>query len=113
MRDDITRSDPDLEHLWVEIDWSGNFILTGDMNIDLLSNSPSKDLYQELLNSLDLIQHVNSPTRKGKSLIDHVITNSNYKIKTCDVLPTPEIAITTPYLYALTTTSQDLNRATR
>ena len=107
MRDNITRSDPDLEHLWVEIEgknkhskslicvayqpnftdqlktewlekmekvivtatinWSGNFILTGDMNIDLLSNSPSKDLYQELLNSLDLIQNVNSPTRKGKS----------------------------------------------
>ena len=132
MWDDITRPDPNLEHLWVEIEgknkhskslicvayqpnftdqlktewlekmekvivtatinWSGNFILTGDMNIDLLSNSPSKDLYQELLNSLDLIQHVNSPTRKGKSLIDHVITNSNCKIKTCDVLPTPEIS---------------------
>lgn len=33
-----------------------------------------------------------SPTRKGKSLIDHVVTNSSCKIKTCDVLPTPEIS---------------------
>ena len=38
------------------------------MNIDLLSNSPSKDLYQELLNSLDLIQHVNFGVPQGSVL---------------------------------------------
>ena len=72
--------------------WYGNFILTGDMNIDLLAESVSKESYQEVLHFLDLTQHVKSPTRKGKSLIDHIITNSSCKVKFCDVLPTPEIS---------------------
>ena len=74
------------------LDWTGNVVITGDLNIDLLSNSPIKDSYLETLRSFDLTQHVNSPSRKGISLIDHISTNSSCKVKFCDVLPTPEIS---------------------
>ena len=63
------------------MNWSGNFILAGDLSIDLLSDSTSRDSYEELLNSLDLTQHVNTPTRKGKFLIDHVLQTSVVKLK--------------------------------
>ena len=74
------------------LEWSGNVVITGDFNIDLLSNSQIKDSYLETLRSFDLTQHVTSPSRKGVSLIDHISTNSSCKVKFCDVLPTPEIS---------------------
>ena len=72
--------------------WTGNVVITGDFNIDLMSNSQIKDSYLEMLRSFDLVQHVNSPSRKGTSLIDHITTNSSCKVKFCEVLPTPEIS---------------------
>ncbi|XP_057305393.1 uncharacterized protein LOC130642322 [Hydractinia symbiolongicarpus] len=74
------------------LDWSGNVVITGDFNIDLLQNSQIKDSYLETLRSFDLTQHVNSPSRKGLSLLDHISTNSSCKVKFCEVLPTPEIS---------------------
>ena len=74
------------------LDWTGNVVITGDFNIDLLSNSQIKDFYLETLRSFDLTQHVKSPSRKGVSLIDHISTNSSCKVKFCEVLPTPEIS---------------------
>eukprot|EP00111_Clytia_hemisphaerica_P011780 TCONS_00034613-protein len=40
------------------LDWTGNVVITGDFNIDLLSNSQIKDSYLETLRSFDLTQHV-------------------------------------------------------
>lgn len=74
------------------LDWSGNVVITGDFNIDILQNSQIKDSYLETLRSFDLTQHVNCPSRKGLSLIDHISTNSSCKVKFCEVLPTPEIS---------------------
>ncbi|XP_066911776.1 uncharacterized protein [Clytia hemisphaerica] len=74
------------------LDWTGNVVITGDFNIDLLSNSQIKDSYLETLRSFDLTQHVKSPSRKGVSLIDYISTNSSCKVKFCEVLPTPEIS---------------------
>ena len=61
------------------LNWSGDLVLTGDFNIDLLKDSTVRDRYMETLYSYGLLQHVRKPTRKGRKLIDHV-------------LPTPEIS---------------------
>ena len=54
-------------------------ILSGDLNIDTLSkDSFSKD-YFEILQTFQLIQHIREPTRISshkKSLIDHIVSNS-------------------------------------
>ena len=71
--------------------WSGPIILTGDMNIDLLKESNTKNQYLDLLNSYNLTQHVTKPTRQN-SLIDHMITNIPRKVTISDVLQTPEIS---------------------
>ena len=73
--------------------WSSQIIITGDFNIDILKGqSDVTKIYLDLLQSHDLTQHVTKPTRKGKSLIDHIITNNSTKIQICDILPTPEIS---------------------
>ena len=72
--------------------WNGNVVITGDTNINLINSSHVKNIYMDTLQSYDLLQHVEKPTRKGKSLIDHIITHSSCKVSTCHVLPTPEIS---------------------
>ena len=82
------------------LDWNGNVVITGDFNIDLLSDSQIKESYLDTLRSFDLTQHVKSPSRKGVSLIDHITTNNSCKVKFCDVLPTPKSATMMRYLPA-------------
>lgn len=48
--------------------------------------------YQSVLQSFNLTQHIKSPTRKCKWLIDHIITNTPQNIITSDVIPTPEVS---------------------
>ena len=133
VRTDLINLDPQLEHLWIEVEgknkhshlligifyqsyfsnteklswfekfdhllvqasasWSGQLIITGDFNIDLPNpNSQVARTYLDILESHNLTQHITKPTRKGKSLIDHIVTNRFTKIQASDVLPTPEIS---------------------
>ena len=66
-----------LSHL--SVNWDGLLILTGDMNIDLLQEKNQiVRQYDELLQSLNLHQHVKKPTRVtnvSATLIDHIVSN--------------------------------------
>ena len=67
-------------------------IVTGDMNIDLLNpRCPMVASYTSLLDSLNLYQHVKTPTRMtehSKTLIDHIVSNIPSCITYTNVLPT-------------------------
>ena len=72
--------------------WTGPIIITGDTNIDLLKiNYNVAREYKETLTRLGLSQHITKPTRKGKSLIDHVVTNLP-KVIHEDVIPCDEMS---------------------
>ena len=129
-RMDIENVEPDLEHIWLEVDgrnrhskmllgviyrsesmdnfsswiekienllshlttiWDGLLILTGDMNVDLgKPNATNAKQYTDTLESFNLHQHVNKPTRitsTSQTLIDHIISNMRNRITHCDVLP--------------------------
>ena len=58
--------------------WDSAIILTGDTNIDLLSSSMTRDMYEQMLHTYQLSCHITKPTRKGKKLIDHT-SSSNCK----------------------------------
>ena len=76
----------------VTLVWSGTLIITGDINIDLLKpTNNTQKRYNDLLDSYNLTQHIQKPTRQN-ALIDHMITNLPRKILKADVLPTPEIS---------------------
>ena len=82
------------EHILSEVytKWNGVIILAGDLNIDLLNGS--KELqrrYKDILHSFSLRQHITSPTRKSKTLIDHVISIIRDRVIHHDVLKTEEI----------------------
>ena len=65
------------EHILGEVytKWDGVIILAGDLNIDLLNVSKeSQRRCKGILHSFSLCQHITSPTRKSKTLIDHVIS---------------------------------------
>ena len=70
----------------VHSNWDKPTIVTGDFNIDLLSDSVSKSVYSDTLKTFNLKQHVSKPTRKNKSLIDHISTNLPEKLihEKCD-----------------------------
>ena len=86
-----------LEHLedllsHILVTWDGLIVLTGDMNIDLLSpsNNAITNRYQSLLDIFNLQQVVTLPTRVTKSsssLIDHIITNNSSRISSTGVIP--------------------------
>ena len=80
--------------------WNGVIILAGDLNIDLLNGS--KELqrrYKDILHSFSLRQHITSPTRKSKTLMDHVISTIPDRVIHHDVLNTEEISDRdTPYV---------------
>ena len=83
------------EHILSEVytKWNGVIILAGDLNIDLLNGS--KELqrrYKDILHSFSLRQHITSPTRKSKTLIDHVISTLPDRVIHHDVLNTEEIS---------------------
>ena len=72
--------------------WTGPIFVTGDMNIDLLKiDSKTTIQYKDTLERLGLIQHITKPTRKGKKLIDHVISNLPNIIHE-DILPCDDIS---------------------
>ena len=48
--------------------------------------------YKEILRSFSLRQHITSPTRKSKALIDHVISTIPDRVIHHDVLNTEEIS---------------------
>ena len=61
--------------------WDGVIIITGDINIDLIGEQKeSTKRYQNTLHSFNLHQHITKPTRKGKSLIDHICSNIPKKL---------------------------------
>ena len=66
-------------------------MITGDTNIDLLKETNTSKKYLKILEHHGLKQHVEKPTRKNKSLIDHISTNLKKVIAT-DVLQTDEIS---------------------
>ena len=80
--------------------WNGVIILAGDLNIDLLNGTKeSQRRYKDILHSFSLRQHITSPTRKSKTLIDHVISNIPDRVIHHDVLNTKEISDhDTPYV---------------
>ena len=67
--------------------WDGSMVLAGDTNINLLSNNVTTDKYQQLLSLFNLKNVINEPTRSGKTLIDHIITNIPDKIVSSGVIP--------------------------
>lgn len=72
--------------------WQSVLILTGDFTFDLLVESrESTKRYRDILQTFSLHQHLSIPTRKQKSLIDHISSNTN-KIIHRDVINTDEIS---------------------
>ena len=74
--------------------------MDGDLNIDLLNGSKeSQRRYKYILHSFSLRQHITNPTRKSKTLIDHVISTIADRVIHHDVLNTEEISDhNTPYI---------------
>ena len=73
--------------------WNGTIIIAGDTNIDLLGQEKeSTKRYKDILVSYNLSQRITQATRKGKTLIDHIITNNPKKVRHSNVLCTDEIS---------------------
>ena len=72
--------------------WDSTIILTGDINIDLLLSSTTRDMYEQMLHTYQLSCHITKSTRKGKKLIDHICSNICKKILHSDVLSCPIIS---------------------
>ena len=71
--------------------WNGVLIVTGNFNISLLSHqNESTNRYKNILYTFSLQQHVTKPTRKGKTLIDHISSNISTKLIHCNVISTDE-----------------------
>ncbi|XP_057299344.1 uncharacterized protein LOC130629967 [Hydractinia symbiolongicarpus] len=84
-----------------KIEWLNNFeTLIAEISIKWSGQEKeSTKRYKDILNSYNLYQHVNKPTRKGATLIDHIITNIPGKVTNSDVLITDEISDhDTPYI---------------
>ena len=90
------------DHLLTEIyvKWHGVLILTGDFNIDLLGcDKESTRRYKDILHSFSLQQHITKPTRKSKTIIDHICSNIAKRVVHEDVVLTDEISDhDTPYV---------------
>ena len=86
------------EHLFSQLNvlWDGLLIITGDFNLDLLRpDLPQVKRYIEMLESLNLDQHVKHPTRTtstSATLIDHTISNMPQYITYSSVLPCATIS---------------------
>ena len=60
--------------------WDGVIIITGDINIDLIRKQKEPTKCYKNIHSFNLHQHITKPTRKGKSLIDHICSNVPNKL---------------------------------
>jgi exonuclease III len=80
----------------LSINWDGLLMITGDFNIDLLKSEQSQvKQYTDMLESFNLHQHVQLPTRvtrTSKTLIDHIITNIPSCVTYTNVLPCPTVS---------------------
>ena len=70
----------------------GPIILTGDFNIGLLKEPLEAERLADILHAFQLTQHGTQPTRKSKSLIDHIISTQNLKLLDHDVVYCDEIS---------------------
>ena len=90
------------EHILSEVytKWNGVMILAGGLKIDVLNGSKeSQRRYEDILHSFSLRQHITSPTRKSKTLIDHAISTTPDRVIHHDVLNTGKISDhDTPYV---------------
>ena len=90
----IDKSENVISQLCTE--WDGLLVITGDFNIDLLRpEQPQVKQYIDMLESLNLHQHVEQPTRitaNSKTLIDHIISNIPSRVTHTGVLPCPTIS---------------------
>ncbi|CAB3981945.1 Hypothetical predicted protein [Paramuricea clavata] len=90
----IDKSENVISQLCTE--WDGLLVITGDFNIDLLRpEQPQVKQYIDMLESLNLHQHVELPTRttaNSKTLIDHIISNIPSRVTHTGVLPCPTIS---------------------
>ena len=77
----------------ISIIWDGPIVIAGDFHINLL-NSGKKvaKRYDGILDTFNLQQLNSYPTRKGKKLIDHIITNTSMKPICENLVPTDEIS---------------------
>ena len=62
------------------------------MNINFLKESPAVTQDKDILQPYNLTQNISKPTRKGKSVINHIITTSECKVKVNDFIPYDEIS---------------------
>ena len=72
--------------------WQGIIIITGDMNIDLLTSTPTTQRYTDNLSCYNLHQQINDPTRNSTSLIDHISITHPNKVQLSGVIPCPEVS---------------------
>ena len=80
--------------------WYGITIITGDMNINFLKESSAVTQYKDILQSYNLTQNISKPTSKGKSVIDHITTTSECKVKVNDAIPCDEKSdLGSPYIF--------------
>lgn len=80
----IKKLDNVLYELFRKNKFNGNIVITGDFNINLLKSNTATKLFLDLVNSYNLTNHINAPTRKN-SCLDLVL--SNIKKTTASVLP--------------------------
>ena len=67
--------------------WNGPIVITGDFNIDLSNPGPnSRNRFLNIITTYDLEQVITKPTRMGKTLIDHIITNIPKRVIHEDVI---------------------------
>jgi hypothetical protein len=90
----IDKSENIISHLCSVWDWL--LVITGNFNIDLLRpDLPQVRQYMDMLETLNLQQHVEQPTRataSSKTLIDHIISNLPNRVTHTCVLPCPTIS---------------------
>ena len=80
--------------------WDGPIIICWDTNIDLLTNFLQKQRCTSMLDLFNIKIIVEKPTRKGKSLIDHILTKIPNQVKHTDVLPCETISdYDAPYIW--------------
>ena len=84
----------------VSTNWNGITIITGNMNINFLKESPTVIQYKDILQPYNLTENIGKPRSKGKSVIDHIITTNECKVKVNDVIPCDEISDhVSPYIF--------------
>ena len=67
-----------LEYMEMNVNTTGNIILTGDFNIKMNNpDDPDMNTLSNLLDSFDLVNHVRFPTHRSMNTLDLVITRGD------------------------------------